>query len=112
MARKTDKISEKEMWKFQYALSGLAESLDSLIEITKHSESDEEFVFTSTNWKTAIRGLDYIDKFVTGLASQAVNGSRRPVLDELKELLTNEASAQSEAKPTKKSKKPAKKRSE
>lgn len=88
MAKKPEAIEFAEVKKFATALSECATSLQDIMDMaSKKIEGTVAFeppVLMSTNFRSAVRGLDYIDKFVAGIAAQVVQGDKSP-LDALRE---------------------------
>lgn len=89
MSRKSEEVPLESLAAFSEAFTNLAEGLRATTEMATKSGQP----ITSTNWTTAVRGLDYVRKFVDGLALQAATGGSRKQIDELRAEIENQKKA-------------------
>lgn len=83
MSKKREQIDYESIEIFASALEALSRQLNSLLEMASREEPPEYMY--SRNFPTGVRGLDYVERFIGGLALQAVEtASPRKVIEVLK----------------------------
>ena len=81
--RKPEPLPFEEAVRFQDAIDSVGSNLREVLRVAKSRGKQGSLM--SSNFKTAIRGLDYIDKFVVGLAAHVVQSGDKTPLQILRE---------------------------